>query len=175
MNPIARPLNKLITIFGLFFLLTACSSTPKENPKPPEYKTIVLSRYLAIKTCSTKGKCTGPSIKGLDKADLKFTMKPISDGNEKGLTASDVFSITEEGISFNSEIRVTKKDDSPEYEVYMMLKSGPAEEPEKKIRTFRLKDLAYLPETRITDSPIKYKNGTLQAELVLGPPHNSQH
>lgn len=133
---------------------------------------IKLARYLTIKTCYKDDHCIGPVVKNIEDANIEIPMKPYSKANERGQTAFEEQSVLDQGIPFKREIRVTKKEGKDEYYVYMMLRSGPSLKREGKVKTFSVKDLSQMSETRITDEPIKFKDGTLQAELILSAPLN---
>jgi hypothetical protein len=149
-----------------------CSSTfRKQDSKPAASAspTITLSRYLKFKTCHADRKdCIGPIAIDLEKANIELVLKEFFKG-DGGLTAQNLYETVKNGISFKSEIRVIKKPNAEGYFFYMMLRSGPGLKREGKVKTFSIKDLSQLTETIVSDSPIKFDGGTLQAELVLGP------
>jgi hypothetical protein len=154
---------------------SACSSTPiiQEALKAEESRSITLSRYLTIKTCYTgQKKCIGPVAKELDKANIQMVLEPFFKGDVQGEIAHDKHRIVENGIAFKTEIRFLKKQNEEGYYIYMMLRSGPGVKRNGKVKTFKVIDLSKLSETKISDDPIKFDCGTLQAELVLGPSVN---
>jgi hypothetical protein len=163
---------KELSLALILVACSACSSTPiiQEASKAKERRSITLSRYLTIKTCYTgQNKCIGPVAKELDKANIEMVLEPFFKGDVEGEIAHDKHRIVENGVPFKSEIRVLKKKNKEEYNIYMMLRSGPGVKRNGKVKTFTVIDLSKLSETKISDDPIKFDGGTLQAELVLGP------
>lgn len=150
---------KYILVLGVFAVGCASTNTDKSSTAN---NVVQISRYITINTCYTgQGKCIGRTVKNIEEANIKLDM-------QQG-TARDIYKLEDEGIVFQSDIRITKKADQDEYLVYIMIHSGDRLNREARIKTFKIKDLSKMPITRVLDKPIKFKGGTLQAELVVGP------
>lgn len=157
-----------VACFALF--LNGCASHSTE-PKKPKLPTI--SRYLAITVCYKNQKdCIGPTVKNLENSNIELHFEPYSKTADKGVTAQNEMTHTDYGVPFKSEIRVTKKDGSDDYNIYAMLRSGEGTKREAIVKTVKAKDLAQLERFELQDEPIKFKTkeheGSLQAELVVG-------
>jgi hypothetical protein len=74
----------------------------------------------------------------------------------------------EEGVPIRTEIHVIRRARAgkPRFYLYAMLRTGKRN---GKIRTLDLRDPSDLKEVVLTDEPIRYPGGTLQAQLVIGP------
>lgn len=132
-------------------------------------ESVSLARYFTIKTCYEGQKeCTGPVSKQLELANTDIELTPFKKGTSQGLDGWDRQTLTEENIAFNSEIHLIKhlKPGKYKYYIYVMLRSGKRN---GKIKKIHLKELSDLKEITLTDEPVKFKGGTLQAQFVLGP------
>ncbi len=138
------------------------------KPKPPPAD---FSRYMTTLICYKGEKeCIGPTVKDVEKANVRLQWETFSKGNVRGTTAQDLASVVDQGVPFKSEIRITKPDGADKYHVYIMLRSGPGTKRQGKVKTFEIEDLSKLTEMTISDDPIKFKGGTIKTELVIGPP-----
>lgn len=162
--------NSILLVACFTILINGCASRPTEPEKP---KLPTISRYLSILVCYKDQKdCIGPTVKDLETSNIELNFEPYSKAADKGVTAHNEMTHTEYGISFKTEIRVTKKEGSDEYQIYSMLRSGEGTKREAVVKTTKAKDLAQLERFELTDKPIRFKDeqleGTLQAELVVG-------
>lgn len=130
---------------------------------------VSLSRYFAINTCDTSSQCTGPGAKNVESANLSLELVPFHKGTLAGWHARDQNSLAMDGVVFQSEIHLVKhaKPGKYAYYIYAMLRSGKRN---GKIKTINLKSLKDLGVVVLTDEPVKTAGGTIQAQLVLGPP-----
>ena len=145
----------LITILALVFAFSAYGNELK------------LNRYIAIETCYEDGECVGPAAKNIEKSSIEFDMQPYAKAGDRGITASDLQIVQEGKTLFKSEIRLVKKEKTDFYYVYMKLKSGLSRN--GKVTIAKVKDLKNFKQRILLDEPIKTKNGTLQAQLIVGP------
>ena len=157
-----------IFLTAMVVAMSGCATISKEVLSTPN--TISISRYFSVKTCYTGQACTGPVARNLEKSNIELIMDPYSKGKNRGYTAFDENKIFENGVPFKSEIRITKTEGKEGYHVYIMLRSGPSLKRNGKIKTFSVKSLSRLSETIVADKPINFEGGTLQVELILGPP-----
>ncbi|MGZ3692725.1 MAG: hypothetical protein ACXWQO_00525 [Bdellovibrionota bacterium] len=131
-----------------------------------------LYRYFKIKTCTKEGKCSEFLSKGLATREIELKMTHShSKGINGGSDGRDLNRIIENGIPFKSEIHIIryKQPAKIAYYVYLMLRSGPGTKRHGKLKTFSMQDMSEFKEVTLTDDPIPFKGGTLQAQLVVGP------
>ncbi len=146
---------KIVAVLALFFSFAAQGNALK------------LNRYIAIETCYEDGECVGPAAKNIEKSSIEFDMQPYAKAGDRGITASDMQIVQDGKTLFKSEIRLVKKEKTDFYYVYMMLKSGTSRN--GKVSIAKVKDLKNFKQRILLDEPIKTKNGTLQAQLIVGP------
>lgn len=131
---------------------------------------VKFSRYIMVETCyDAQEKCIGPVVKNLENSNTSLVLKPFSKGKVLGRTAVEKFRVEDSKIPFNSEIRVTKKEGSNDYLVNIMLRSGDSLKRNGRVRTIQIKNLSDFKEVTVEDKPIRFKNGTLKASVVIGP------
>jgi hypothetical protein len=129
---------------------------------------LTLSRYFTVKTCYKDASCIGPVAKNIERANIQLELKPGKQGSAVASQAWDRAQVTDDGLQFKSEIHILKhKKPGPfKYTVLMKLRSGNRE---SKVQKLQLKSLKELDQTVISDEPIAFEGGTLQAQLVIGP------
>jgi hypothetical protein len=164
-------MKSLYICLSTIFLLVSCVSKHATNANTTSEQSVVFSRYISITTCyQGQEKCIGPVVKNLESANVEKRFERFYKGYEGGLTTLESNRIEEYGIPFNSEVRITKKDFSDTYYVYMMLRSGPGTSRNGVIKSFEIKSLSSFNGVNLIDKPIKFKDGELRAELTFGPP-----
>jgi hypothetical protein len=151
-------------IFTSLFLL-GCAEIAKGPPRPKN----TFSRNFAIKRCYQKNDCTGPIIDNPQNGNVEIKFTPFGKGGVRGMSWRDKNEMLKDGIVFSSVINIVKHE-SPKkegYFIYIMLRSGNRE---GRVKTFNIHDLSELNNLSIEDFPIAYKDGTLQAQLILNRP-----
>jgi hypothetical protein len=150
-------MKKFHTVMFFVFLATFPNLASAES----------ISRYITIKTCNHAGECIGPTAKNLESANLDLEMQPAH-GKAEGHDAWDRQEITEAGVKIKSEIHVIryKKPEKYTYYIYAMLRTGKRN---GVIKTLSLKRWEDFKEFVLTDSPLKTANGTIHAQLAVGP------
>lgn len=132
-------------------------------------ETVSLSRYFTTKVCYSGGECVGPTAKNVGAANIQLKLAPFRKMDVQGKDAWEKNSVTEEGVTFKSEIHLIEyaRPGKYKYYIYVMLRSGKREGVVKK---FNMKSLDELKEVVLEDKPVKTSRGTIQAQLVLGLP-----
>lgn len=131
--------------------------------------TIAFSRYISVITCLLGNeKCIGPVVKNLDSANVEKKFERFNKGNRSGRSALDSSRIVEEGIPFDSEVRISRKESST-YFVYLMHRSGPTTSRNGVVKTFEVNNISMFKNLTVVDKEIKFTNGELRAELTFGP------
>ena len=152
-------------LITLLFISTLCWGSSKSNESEVKF-----SRYIMVETCyDGKEKCIGPVVKNLENSNTSLILKPFSKGNTLGKTAVEKIRVEDSKIPFNSEIRVTKKEGSSDYLVYIMLRSGDSLKRNGRVKTIQIENLSDFKEITVEDKPIRFKNGILKASVVIGP------
>src|SRR5690242_9692973 len=126
-------------------------------------ESVSLSRYFTIKTCYKNEECLGPTVKNIESANVKLNLSSFNKGGVSGLHAWDRSSMVEDSVPFKSEIHLIKhtKPGKYKYYLYAMLRSGKGRP--GAVKMIHLKDLSELKDVVLTDDPIEFGGGTLQA------------
>jgi hypothetical protein len=124
---------------------------------------------IEVRSCDLQASCgefvrvgSGPKEayvllkKGFDKA--------LNGGFQK----LERFSVKKEGVPFKADFNIEHFLNNS-YFISALLRSGPGTKREGKALRIRLKNLEEFREKKLTDLPIAFKEGTLQARLVFGP------
>ncbi len=165
-------LNRKLLV-AAFIAVSGCSTAPLEpNVKLPEdpIPAIKISRYFAITAClKNEAKCREPLNLDTENANIGMALLTYKKG-DSGITAGDKYRVVEQGIPFDSEIRVTKKDGDSIYRFYVVVRSGGELKRTGVVKTFEVKAFEReMPINSVKDKPIEFPGGTLQAELFIGP------
>lgn len=160
----------LLICLPTILFLASCASQQVTSKGSPE-ATIAFSRYFSVTTCFRgEKKCIEPVVKNLESSNVQKSFEQFGKGPERGVSAFESYRIEENGIPFNSEIRITKKESSEVYHVYLMLRSGRTNSRKGVVKTFEIKDISSFDNVTITDTPIKFEGGELKADLTFGLP-----
>ncbi|MGE4133606.1 MAG: hypothetical protein AB7F86_18360 [Bdellovibrionales bacterium] len=165
-------LNILRPAFLSLFIviLSSCASKEVKDQSSSEPPVIRFSRYFSITTCyKGRTKCIGPVVKGLEKANVEKKAKIEKWGDEPAALVQDAVRIEENGVLFSGEVRISKKASSDTYYIFLILRSGSTVIGHGAVRALHVKDLTSFDSVTVIDQPIHFDQGTLRAQLTVGP------